>query len=105
MRTKLASMNPLGLKKQNRWLGGESARVLDFQVFAEGSEDCSIGSSGEEQGSGGILAPISFNPEHDDSTGNEGATQNQNPATPSNSGVRVKRHGRSVFGATTCAHW
>ena len=33
MTTKSASMNPLGLKKQNRWLVGESDRRLGREVL------------------------------------------------------------------------
>ena len=61
--------------------------------IAEGSEDCSIGGSGEKHGDADILSPISFNPEHVDSAGKERVTRNRNPATSSNSEVKVKRSG------------
>ena len=61
--------------------------------IAEGSEDCSIGISGEEHGNGDILAQFSFNPEHDNSVGKERDMQNRNAATSSSSGVRMKSSG------------
>ena len=72
--------------------------------IAEGSEDCSIEISGEEHGSGGILVPNSFNPNHDDSTRKEGVTRNQNPATSSNSGVWVKKERAQCLCATIIGH-
>ena len=67
LRTESASMNPIGLEKQNEWPGGEPYRGIGSSGIAEDSEDCSIEISEEVTGNGDVLAPFSFNPEHDDS--------------------------------------
>ena len=65
--------------------------------IAEDSEDCSIEISEEVTGNGDVLAPFSFNPEHDDSVGKERDMRNRNPATSSSSGVQMKRSGHSAL--------
>ena len=64
--------------------------------IAEGSEDCSI-ISGEEHGDADIFATTSFNLEHANSAGKERVTQNRNPATSSNSGLRVNKSGDNAL--------
>ena len=61
--------------------------------IAEGAKDRSIGISGEENGNGDILAPISFNPEKANRAEKERDTRNRNQGTSSNFAVKVKRIG------------